>query len=77
MSLKTVQKVIWALAAVFLLFVLLAYASESTLFFVFASLSVVGLVSFNLCFWRCPHCGQHLGRDVRRYCTHCGGELEL
>ena len=28
--------------------------------------------------WRCPHCGQYLGRNYEagKYCPHCGGKIE-
>lgn len=29
-----------------------------------------------IAFWRCPHCGRFLGRDVGDYCTHCGKKLD-
>ncbi|WP_300415993.1 hypothetical protein [uncultured Oscillibacter sp.] len=26
--------------------------------------------------WRCPNCGQFLGRTKGRYCPHCGKEID-
>lgn len=30
----------------------------------------------NLLFYRCPHCGKHLGRSGGDYCPHCGTYVE-
>lgn len=35
------------------------------------------LLVVELRFWRCPHCGRRLGRDVKQYCTSCGEKLDL
>ncbi|MBQ8851914.1 MAG: zinc ribbon domain-containing protein [Oscillibacter sp.] len=77
MDLKTTRKVTLALAAVSMLFLLLAYGTVNAMFVNFAVVSAAALVGVILLFWRCPHCGEHLGRDVSRYCTHCGKELDL
>lgn len=77
MDLKTTKKVIWALAVVSILFMLFAFATENSAFLILTGLATVALVGVNILFWRCPCCGEHLGRDVCRYCTHCGHKLEL
>lgn len=46
---------------------------------VFAWISVITpfvWLPFELIFNRCPHCGKYLGRQIGRYCRHCGKELE-
>lgn len=37
----------------------------------------LALLVVELRFWRCPHCGRRLGRDVKQFCTHCGEKLDL
>lgn len=34
------------------------------------------MLFFTIKYWRCPHCGEYLGRDMAKYCRHCGKELE-
>ncbi len=29
-----------------------------------------------LVFGRCPHCGEHLGRNLSEHCPHCGKKTE-
>ena len=31
---------------------------------------------FELIFDRCPHCGKFLGRQIQKYCHHCGEKWE-
>lgn len=45
-------------------------------------LAIIGLglmiiaFAFNITFYRCPHCGKHLGRDGGDYCQHCGTSFD-
>lgn len=49
----------------------------------FAEMCIAGCVIlilgvlFFLIFFRCPHCGRHLGRDHGPYCQYCGKETGL
>ena len=36
----------------------------------------VGAFLFRLACYRCPHCGEHLGRSKGEYCPHCGEKME-
>ena len=86
MKLKQVRQVLRALlgamAACLLLGAVLAgpapmvglyFAALGTvLFFVF--------IAFNFSRWRCPHCGEYLGRDLGegiQLCPHCLERLDL
>lgn len=31
----------------------------------------------DIAFWRCPHCGSHLGHWWNAYCPHCGERNDL
>ena len=39
-------------------------------------LAMLGAVVLHMCWWRCPHCGQFLGRDKGEYCQHCGKKID-
>ena len=30
----------------------------------------------NLLFYKCPHCGKHLGRNGSDFCQHCGKSID-
>ena len=38
-------------------------------------LLAVGL-GLNLAWYRCSHCGEHLGKYPGEYCTHCGKAID-
>jgi len=43
----------------------------------FSAIIVFAGICINLAFYRCPHCGRHLGRVwPGGYCTHCGKKTE-
>lgn len=74
MKLKRIRWICYALFALALLFCGLMYLHPAFLIGCLAAL--ISLVSVNLFFYRCPHCGRHLGREVGDYCQHCGEELD-
>lgn len=76
MNLKKVKYLIYALGAACVPMFLLLYATRSLVFLWLAMAFGVAIVVVNLRFWRCPHCGGNLGRDVSHYCTHCGHRLD-
>lgn len=42
------------------------------LFLAAGLLMAAAALALNLVFYRCPHCGGHLGRTSGAYCPHCG-----
>jgi len=36
---------------------------------------LAAIVVVYLLYIRCPHCGEHLGRDRGEFCPHCGKKL--
>ena len=76
MNLKKVKHLIYALGAACVLMGALLCITNSLVFLWLALAFVVAGIAVNLALWRCPHCGEHLGRDVSRYCTHCGHKLD-
>lgn len=46
------------------------------LFLAAGLLMAAAAIVLNLVFYRCPHCGAHLGRGGGYYCPHCGHFVE-
>lgn len=77
MDLKQAEKAMNILAGILLFFMVWFVVAPSLLCFIPIVLLAAAIIVVNTRYWRCPHCGEHLGRDVKRFCTHCGEELEL
>ena len=76
MNLKKTRKVILSLFVAIFVTGMAAGILESMVFAVITLGLCVALVAVSLTFWRCPHCGEYLGRNVGQYCTHCGKKLD-
>lgn len=76
MNLKQVKYLIYGLGAACVPMFLLLYATRSLVFLWLALAFLVAGIAVSLALWRCPYCGEHLGRDVSHYCTHCGKKLD-
>ena len=74
MDLKYVKNKLYLWGAFVFAFLLLSIGN--LLFLIPALISVAKLIVMNRALWRCPHCDKPLG-NVKRYCTHCGKELDL
>ena len=37
---------------------------------------LAAIVVVHILYIRCPHCGEHLGRDWGEFCPHCGKKLQ-
>ena len=74
MKLKHVRWICYALFALILLFCCLMYAHPA--FGIGGIAAIIALVAVNLSLYRCPHCGDHLGREIGAYCQHCGEKLD-
>ena len=75
MNLKKVLHNIYGFAAAFIVLILLAAVLKSILVMALGLLCAIAGIAVNLAFWRCPYCGEHLGRDGGKYCSHCGHHL--
>ena len=75
MAPKKVLYIVYGLAAAFIALILLSAVLKSILVMAFGLLCAIAGIAVNLAFWRCPYCGGHLGRDVGKYCSHCGHHL--
>ncbi len=76
MDYKKARKLIYWLAGIGTAVLLLGAWAQRPAFMAPGVALVISTVFVNLKYWRCPHCGGHLGRDIGRYCMHCGKELE-
>ena len=34
-------------------------------------------IALNFVWWRCPNCGEWLGRNGGKYCSHCGEKIDF
>ncbi len=76
MDLKKVRYIILGLAVACFALILVYTLLESILVLILALLLAIASIVFNLAKWRCPHCGEHLGRSGGKYCPHCGNMLD-
>ena len=74
MKLKHIRRITYGLFASVILFFCLMYVHPA--FGVGGIAAFIVLAIFNLAYYRCPHCSGHLGREVGKYCQHCGEKLE-
>lgn len=78
---KQKQTTIIAMLAIAVVLLILANLFHGIVRFVFYGLAVFAAVMFVVLWakiWRCPHCGQHLGRmsTTGDTCPHCKQKLE-
>ena len=70
----------WLGGTALVLLVLAKCVSNGTAALILAVLAlalVTALTLLHLRYWRCPHCGQYLGRTgCAEYCPHCGKRLD-
>ena len=77
MKLEKAEKLLNILLALMLAIAVVIMAAEAVAvpgFIVCIGLLAAIFVIF-LLFIRCPHCGEHLGRDRGEFCPHCGKKL--
>ena len=77
MKLEQAEKLLMILILAMICCAAVFMAAESAAIPVF--ILVIGLLVaifvVYLLFIRCPHCGEHLGRDRGEFCPHCGKKL--
>jgi len=76
MNLKKVRYIIYGLGAATFALIMVGALLTNIPVIVLGCLSAIACIVFNLAKWRCPHCGEHLGRSEGKYCPHCGHLLE-
>ena len=55
--------------------VIMAAESVAVFGFVLCMGLLLAILVIHLLYIRCPHCGEHLGRDRGEFCPHCGKKL--
>ena len=79
MDMKKKKRILdFALIAVFLP-ILVGYIVAQTWIMLISCALAVGWAILHHSWWRCPHCGENLGRyDMKiSYCPHCGEKINL
>lgn len=73
MKLKRVKRITYGLYGLTLASMLLIWVN---LAFKYVPVGIlIANYVFQIIFWRCPYCGESLGR-AGNYCRHCGSELD-
>ena len=77
MKLEKAEKLMYILIIAMIIVAAVIMAAESVAFIGF--LLCIGLLAavvvVYILYIRCPHCGEHLGRDRGEFCPHCGKKL--
>ena len=80
MKLRDVIKTRYGYIAAMLTALLLALLEIPAISIVAIAVMVIASIVYlaiQFCCWRCPSCGEFLGRDVPRCCPNCGEKLDL
>ena len=76
MNLRKVKQIMWGIFGAMALSLLIAALTDSVIFVVLGTILLLVFIGFNFSMWRCPYCGEYLGRDTKNYCPNCCHELE-
>ena len=77
MKLEKAEKLLYILIIAMILVGAVITAAESVAVFGFVLCMglLLAILVIYLLYIRCPHCGEHLGRDRGEFCPHCGKKL--
>lgn len=75
MNLKTIKVLLFTLLALTLASFLIGCGVSKPVYFLFTALFAIGYAAVWLLCWRCPFCGERLGRSDGETCPHCGRSL--
>lgn len=75
MNLKQTKTVMSGLLVVCALMAAVTMALESTVAGILMVVSLIALGGVAFLYWRCPHCGKHLSKNLNHFCPHCGKNL--
>ena len=67
MNLKTIKVLLFTL--------IIGCGVSKPVYFLFTALFAIGYAAVYLLCWRCPFCGERLGRSDGEICPHCGKSL--
>lgn len=74
MTPKKAIKLVWFLCIIG--GILMLFGTVSMVFFWIGTVMIFSSVVPHLLYYRCPHCGKHLGRSYGVYCPNCGKRIE-
>lgn len=74
LTLRQKEYLIGAIFAAGLLLMLVC--GESILLLLLGMAVALSTVALIHVWWRCPHCGRHLGQSHGPYCPNCGKEID-
>ncbi len=78
MNLKKAQKLIICLWVAAVICAILIALTENLVFAVLGIAAIIAQTVVKLQFWKCPHCGKFLGKQLGpQHCRHCGEKVEL
>lgn len=75
MNLKTIKVLLFTLLALTLASFLIGCGVSKPVYFLFTALFAIAYAAVWLLCWRCPFCGERLGRTDGEICPHCGKSL--
>ncbi len=78
MNLKKAQKLIICLWVAAVVCAVLIALTRDFWYVVIALAAMIAQVIVRLKYWRCPHCGKFLGKQLGpQHCRNCGQKVEL
>lgn len=76
LSLRQKRRIIYGLLGLMIVLAILSIVLESS----WSDFVVIGgataAIILNFAWWRCPSCGEWLGRDGGEYCRRCGEKID-
>ena len=77
MKLEKAEKLLYILLIAMIIIAAVIMSAESVAVpgFILCIGLLIAIFVVYLLFIRCPHCGEHLGRDRGEFCPHCGKQV--
>ncbi len=76
LSLRQKVRVIWGMVGLTFALIFLIPLAKSLWSLLPAIGCMTAVIFLNRKWWRCPNCGEWLGRDMGKYCQHCGEKID-
>lgn len=71
---KKARKLIVCLWMIGMIIMMFAYIH--IIFVLIGLITASSGVVVSILFYKCPHCGKHLGRSGGDFCPYCGGDID-
>ncbi|MBP0963494.1 MAG: hypothetical protein J6Q99_04285 [Oscillospiraceae bacterium] len=77
MKLEKAEKLLYVLLVAMICLAVVVMLAEAVALpvFILCMVLLAAIFVVYLLYIRCPHCGEHLGRDRGEFCPHCGKKL--